>query len=144
MQGTYWGTRLSDCSSNKREKVIVGLNEKFLVTDHDFSKLSIIPDAYLLLEILEKDELTDKKVNYDLLNKGSCLGKWYSGQVFCRFKSMVSEGSSAMQCAVEIADVMTEHFDKTPPSLYVFSDSGPERKIDKLSVYTKIVYRPVS
>ena len=37
MQGTYWGTRLSDCSSNKREKVIVGLNEKFLVTDHDFN-----------------------------------------------------------------------------------------------------------
>ena len=75
MQGTYWGTTLSDCNSNKREKVIVGLNEKFLVTDHDFSKLSIIPDAYLLLEILEKDELTDKNVDDDLLNKGSCLGK---------------------------------------------------------------------
>ena len=57
---------------------------------------------------------------------------------------MVNEGSTAMQCAVEIADVMTEHFDKTPPCLYVYSDSGPERKTDKLSVYTKIVYRPVS
>ena len=44
------------------KKVIAGLNEKLLVTDHDFSKLSIIPDAYLLHEIPLKDELQMKKV----------------------------------------------------------------------------------
>ena len=43
----------------REKKVIVDLNEKFLVTDHDFSKLSIIPDAYLLHEIPERDELAD-------------------------------------------------------------------------------------
>ena len=69
------------------------------MTDHDFSKLFIIPDAYLLHEILENDELMDEKVDDDLLDKGSRLGEWYSGQVFYGFKSMVSEGSSAMQCA---------------------------------------------
>ena len=57
------------------KKVIVGLNEKLLVTNHDFSKLSIIPDAYLLHEIPEKDELTDEKVDDDLLDKGSRLGE---------------------------------------------------------------------
>ena len=87
------------------KKVIVGLNEKFLLTNHDFSKLSIIPDTYLLHEIPEKDELMDEKVNDGLLNKDPCLGEWYSGQVFQGVKSMVSEGSSAMQCAAEIADV---------------------------------------
>ena len=50
-----------------------------MVTNHDFSKLSIIPDSYLLHEILEKDELMDEKVNDDLLDKGLRLGEWYSG-----------------------------------------------------------------
>ena len=118
----------------RRKKVIVGLNGKFLVTDYDFSKLSIIPDAYFLQEIPEKDELTDEKVDDDLLDKGSRLGEWYFGQVVYGFKSMVREGSSAMQCVAEIADVMTEHFDKTPPCLYVYSDGCPERKTDNLSV----------
>ena len=60
---------------------------------------SIIPDAYILYEIPGKDELTGDKVDDDFLSKGSRLGEWYSGQVFYGFKSMVSEGSSAMQCA---------------------------------------------
>ena len=63
-------------------------------------------------EIPEKDELTDEKGDDDLLDKGSRLGEWYSGKVFHRFKSKVSEGSSAMRCDSEIPDVMTEHFDK--------------------------------
>ena len=75
-----------------------------------------------------------KKLIMICFDKGSRLGEWYSWQIFYGFKLMVSEGSSAMQCAAEIVDVMTEHFDKTPPCLYVYSDSGPERKTDNLSV----------
>ena len=56
------------------------------MTDHDFSKLSIIPSAYLLHEIPKKDELTDEKDDDDWLDKGSHLGEWYSGQVFYGFK----------------------------------------------------------
>ena len=41
------------------KKVIVGNNEKFHVADHDFTKLLLIPDAYLLHEIPEsRDDLT--------------------------------------------------------------------------------------
>ena len=39
-----------------------------------------------------------------------------------------------MQCTAEIEDVMRKHFDKIPPCLYVYSDGGPERKTDHLSV----------
>ena len=91
--------------------------------------LSIIPEAYILHEIPEKHELTDEKVDDDLLDKGSRLGEWYSVQVFYGFKSMVSEGSIAMRCAAEIADIITGHFDKTPPCLSVHSDSGPRGKL---------------
>ena len=83
-------------------------------------------------EIPEKDELTDEKVDDDLLDKSSRLSEWYSVQVFHGFKSMVSKQSSAMRCDVEIPDVMTEHFHKTRPCLYVYSDGGPET--DNLSV----------
>ena len=85
-------------------------------------------------EIPNKVELTDEKVDDDLLDKASHLGEWYSGQIFYGFKSMVSEGSSAMRCVAEIADVMTEHFDKTTPCLYMYSDGGPDRKTDNLSL----------
>ena len=64
-------------------------------------------------EIPEKDELMDEKVDDDLLDKGSQI----TGQVFYGFKSMVTQGSRVMRCTAEIADVMTEHFDKTPPCL---------------------------
>ena len=56
------------------------------MTNYDFSKRLLFADAYLLHEIPEKDELADEKVDNDLLDKGSSLGEWYSGQVFCWFK----------------------------------------------------------
>ena len=68
------------------KKVIVDLNEKFLVTNYDFSKRLTFADTNLLHEIPEKDEMTDEKVDDDLLDKGSSLGEWYSGQVFYGFK----------------------------------------------------------
>ena len=72
MQGTYWGTWIYPIAAiTRQKKVIAGLNEKFLVTIHDFSKLSIIPEAYLSHEIPGKDKLMDEKVDDDLLDKGS-------------------------------------------------------------------------
>ena len=56
------------------------------MTNYDFSKRLPFADAYLLHEIPEKDELADEKVDDDLLDKGSSLGEWYSGQVFYGFK----------------------------------------------------------
>ena len=56
MQGTYWGTWIYPIAAiTRQKKVIAGLNEKFLVTNYDFSKLFIIPEAYLLHEIPGKD-----------------------------------------------------------------------------------------
>ena len=111
---------------SRGKKVVVGENERFMVTDHDFSKLSIIPDAYLLHDI--PDEIEDTP------EYSSRIGEWYTGQVFYGFKSMVSEGSSAIRCTAEIADVMSKDGSEIRPCLYVYSDGGPERKTDNLSV----------
>ena len=65
------------------------------MTYHDFSKLFIIHDAYLLHEIPEKDELADEKVDDDLLNKGSRLGEWYFKSVMVSDQWLVRE---VVQC----------------------------------------------
>ena len=118
------------------KKVIVGNNEKFHVADHDFTKLSLIPDAYLLHEIPEsRDDLTAEESCDDIESgEKSRSGEWYTGQFFYEFKSMVSEGSTAMLCAAELGELMIEQFQTIPPYLYVYSDGGAERKTDNLSV----------
>ena len=47
---------------------------------------------------------------------------------------MVSEGSTAMRCAAEFGELMKEQFETIPPYFYVYSDCGPEKKTDNLSV----------
>ena len=120
----------------REKKVIVGNNEKFHVADHDFTKLSLIPDAYLLHEIPEsRDDLTAEESCDDIESgEKSRSGEWFTGQVFYGFKSMVSEGSTSMRCAAELGELMIEQFETIPPYLYVYSDGGPERKTDNLSV----------
>ena len=69
------------------KKVIVGNNGKSHVADHDFTKLSLIPDAYLLHEIPEsRDNLTAEESCDDIESgEKTCSGEWYTGQVFYGF-----------------------------------------------------------
>ena len=50
------------------KQVIVGENETFQVADHDFSKLSIIPDGILVHKIPENDEEVQEDGDGDNLN----------------------------------------------------------------------------
>ena len=123
------------------KKVIVGNNEKFHVADHDFTKLLLIPDAYHLHEIPEsRDDLTAEESCDDIESgEKSHSGEWYVGQVFYGFKSMVNEGITAMWCAVELGELMIEQFETISLYLYVYSDVGPERKTDNLSVQKSFI-----
>ena len=60
------------------KKVNVGNNEKFLVADHDFTKLSLIPYTYLLHKIPEgRDDLTAEESCNDIKSgEKSCSGEW--------------------------------------------------------------------
>ena len=72
----------------RRKKVVVGVNETFKVADHDFSKLSFIPDAYLLHEIpnqkIETFTLENNKDDNNITAKTS--KNWYTGQVYYGIK----------------------------------------------------------
>ena len=75
---------------------ILGSNQSFKVGDHDFSKLSLIPDGILIHDIptersLDEDRDDDDDDDGDN-SVTTTLGEWYRGQVYYGIKSMVSEG----------------------------------------------------
>ena len=43
-------------SVSRGKKVVVGVNESFRVADHDFSKVSLIPDAIFVQDIPEPQD----------------------------------------------------------------------------------------
>ena len=59
-------------SVTRGQKVIVGINQLFEVSDHNFSKISIIPDAAFVQKIPENKEQGDKGFQ----------SSWLCGKVF--------------------------------------------------------------
>ena len=82
-------------SVTRGKKVIIGINQSFEVGDHDFSKISIIPDIVFVQKISENKEQGDE----------GFLSSWFSGKVFYSFKNMVTQDSSALRSVVEMAKV---------------------------------------
>lgn len=77
--------------------VIVGVNTKFKVGDHDYWKSSLILDAIQIHSFLEKendesDDIECKKEN---------IWEKVSGKVF--YRSIFTEGSYAVRGAVELS-----------------------------------------
>ena len=73
-------------SVSRGKQVIVGHNKIMKVGDHDFSKMSIIPDAILIHDI--------PGCNHEEY-ESSCVGALYRGQVYYGIKDMLFEGSTA-------------------------------------------------
>ena len=98
--------------------------KSFMIGDHDFTKLSFIPDAYLLHELPEPDD-----------SEGSPkVGEWYTGQVYYGLKEYVTGDSSVMYWTAGLSEVMILHFEKLPACLCAYTDGGSERKVDSSSV----------
>ena len=114
------------------KQIIVGSNEKFQVGDHDFSKISLIPDAILLQDIPKQNNVESGEEND--VEEGRSDQSWYRGQVYYAIKSMVTEGSTAWRCMVELGNVLQQHYAKVPPSVYVYSDGGGDRRMTFLQV----------
>ena len=125
------------------KQVIVGENETFQVSDHDFSKLSIIPDGILVHKIPENDEEVQDG-DGDSLNsiRMSSKGQWYKGDAFYSIKSMVFEGSTALHGVVEIGTLLeTVHPKDTPNRFYLITDGGGggDRNITHVTVQKYLV-----
>ena len=80
------------------KEVVAGLKESFQVADHDFIKISIVPDALFIQQIPEENDSGGDEFNIDT---NSC----FSGQAYYAFKNMVTQGSSAIRGVAEMGKI---------------------------------------
>ena len=101
-----------DAFVSRGKAVTVGKNETFKVGDHEFPKVSLIPDVILMHSIPEKEKQEEQE-NTEC-NKQS-VGRWSIG------KGIATQGSSALRGATEMM-AMTSFYDTEnvhPPPIFV-------------------------
>ena len=111
---------------SRGKKVLVGCRESMQVLDHDFSKLSLIPDAILCQDIppMIKDDALDEESE---VTEGNIDTSWYCNQVYYGIKSMVVEGSTAWRCIVELCQTLELELKKShKESVAILMEEGTE------------------
>ena len=84
----------------------MGVNQTLQVSDHDYSKNSLIPDATFIQTIPDADDDT-----------------WYRGQVFYIIKDMALQGSTALRGGVELSEALDYFYGtEVPERLYLYAD----------------------
>ena len=100
------------------KKVIVGMNQSFMVGDHDFSKVSLLPSVTLIHEIPD-----------------SIDGSFYRGQPYCCLKFMPTSPSTPLRHMAELSKIHPEN----KPVLLLFSDGGPDHNVSFVSVQISLI-----
>ena len=102
-------------------RVLVQRNASFEVSDHDFSKFSIIPSVTLLVDI--PMEISDS---------------WYRGVVNVSLKEAAFEASSPIRHACELGKLLTSQ-NLSKPILCIYTDGGSDHRLTFLSVKLALV-----
>ena len=102
------------------KRVIVNEDKVFAVSDHDFTKFSVIPSVSMLLDI-----------------PNSINGSFYRGQVYVGVKDLILEPSSPLRHITELFDILKS--DKAKPILFMYTDGGPDHRLTYLSVQLALV-----
>ena len=115
--------------------VVAGKNETFKVGDHDYSKVSLIPDAILFHSIPENADL--EALNSEEEYNKEAVGKWYTGQVFYSVKDIHLQGSTAIRGIAELDKALNylhSNINSVPIYLYLYTDGGGNRKNSNFKV----------
>ncbi|XP_071953699.1 uncharacterized protein [Antedon mediterranea] len=104
------------------KKVLIGLNQSFEVSDHDFTKQTLTPSVALRLDIPETIE-----------------GSFYQGQVYTALKDSVFQSSSPLRHATEIMSMLKEGEKPLKEVLFLYSDGGPDHRVNYLSVQLSLI-----
>ena len=93
------------------KKVLVALGKTFTVSDHDFSKCSLIPSVCLVCDI------------------PSSIGEtFFAGQVNIGLKDSALEASSPLRHATELQAIL-QRDENVKPILLLYSDGGPDHRV---------------
>ena len=108
-------------AATRGKRVLVATNQLLQAADHDFSTISVTPTVVLLHHIPADVE-----------------DSWYHGIPNTYLKLHATEPSTAVRNAKEIADVIIDHYggkkELVPPILGIYTDGGPEHRLNFLSV----------
>ena len=102
-------------------QVIVGLNERFVVGDHDFSRGSLVPSVTIKIDIPEQVD-----------------DSWYKGSVNICIKEAVFQPSSPYRHVIELEKHLPCPLQT--PVLMLYTDGGPDHRCTYLSVKCTLVY----
>ena len=101
-------------------RVLVGTNETFEVSDHDFCKFSIIPSVSFELNIPEEFDQS-----------------WYRGTVHIGYKDAIFEPSSALRHVTELCSILQKK--PVNPMLFIYTDGGPDHRLTYFSVQLSLI-----
>lgn len=96
----------------------MGMNERFVVGDHDFSRSSLTPSVSVHIKV---------PLTVD--------GSWYKGEVHLCLKDSVFEPSSPWSHALELEQIVLNK-----PILMLYTDGGPDHRCTYLSVMLTCIY----
>ena len=108
-------------SAERGKQVLVDMNTKFQVGDHDFTKFKLIPSVHLDIAIPEDIQ-----------------GSFYRGKVHVGLKDSCFESSSGLRHMTELRQIM-EHSDTIKPMLLMYTDGGPDHRTTYLSVQIPLI-----
>lgn len=102
--------------------VIVGLNEKMVVADHDFTKFSLTPSVNFIIDIPEAIE-----------------GSFYRGKVHVGLKDSTFQHSSPLRHATELKQILVGSCTSVNPLLASYTDGGPDHRLTYVSVQIALI-----
>ena len=116
------------------KKVLVGVNESFKAADHDFSKVSLIPDAIFAQDI---PELQDEKRADEYLYDES-KNSWFRGQVYYGVKNMVTQAITALRGVAEMGKILDLEGSQAS-RFFAITDGGEDQQMDYLSLQKSLI-----
>ncbi|XP_071947398.1 uncharacterized protein [Antedon mediterranea] len=103
------------------KQVLVAMGKKFVVADHDFTRLSLTPSVNLFIDV--PDHIDDS---------------FHVGQVCISFKENCFQPSSPIRHMTELRQEMT-NLNLNKPMLLAYTDGGPDHRVTYLSVQLSLI-----
>ena len=101
---------------DRGKRVIVSLDRKFAVADHDHTKCSVVPSVVMVCSIPPTIEES-----------------FYRGRVFVGIKDCLFEPSSPIRHATELNKILDSSGSINTPILLLYSDGGPDHRLTYLT-----------
>jgi hypothetical protein len=104
-------------------EVIISSHDTFVVADHDFCKINLIPSVILIVDIPESIEES-----------------WYTGNVYVGLKEAAFELSSPIRHATELFNCLVNQVQlENKHILFIYSNGGPDHRLTFFSVQLSLI-----